>query len=183
MTLVRVLLVYSFSSLAALVSAAFLPSHHRAASLSVIGSGGEDDNASSMALFSSPPGGAGRAKARRTLKKRRKRKKDVATNEKDDFPWDTADIRPLVRSSRIEAGEDYWIDEEDLKKSLERDEAIANRKAMEGEIPKEKLRTEVVAPYKQNWIGLFSVGIVTLAVIINKFPELLQTPVIPIPDL
>jgi len=92
-------------------------------------------------------------------------------------------LRPIVRANAIEAGEDYWIDEADLKKSIERDQAIQNRKAMEGEIPQEKLRTEVVAPYKQNWIGLFSVGIVTLAVIINKFPELLQSPVIPIPDL
>ncbi len=53
----------------------------------------------------------------------------------------------------------------------------------QGEISKEKLRTEVVAPYKQNWIGLLSVGFVVLAVIIKNFPELLIGPVIQIPDL
>jgi hypothetical protein len=89
----------------------------------------------------------------------------------------------MVRSKSVEAGEDYWIDESDLKKSLERERAIKNRKAMEGEISIEKLKTEVVAPYKQNWIGLFSVFIVVLATIVTQFPELLQSPIIPIPDL
>lgn len=61
--------------------------------------------------------------------------------------------------------------------------AIKNRKAMEGEVSKEKLWSEVKAPYKQNWIGYFSVAIATLSVIIIKFPELLDTPQIQIPDL
>ena len=55
--------------------------------------------------------------------------------------------------------------------------------ALEGEMPKEKLWTEVFAPYKQNWIGIFSVFIVVLATIVTKFPELLNAPVIQIPDL
>lgn len=54
---------------------------------------------------------------------------------------------------------------------------------MEGSISKEKLREEMVAPYKQNWIGLFSVLIVVLSTIVTKFPEVMQIPVIPIPDL
>ena len=54
---------------------------------------------------------------------------------------------------------------------------------MEGEISKDKLRKEVVAPYEQNWIGLFSVFIIILSTIVTKFPEVLQIPVIPIPDL
>jgi len=54
---------------------------------------------------------------------------------------------------------------------------------MEGEIPKEKLRTEVAAPYKQNWIGAISVFIIFLATIIQQFPDLLLSPIIPIPDL
>ena len=61
---------------------------------------------------------------------------------------------------------------------------MKNRTVMEGEIPKEKLWTEVTAPYKQNWIGYFSVLIVILAAIINQFPELLEPPsTIQIPDL
>lgn len=48
---------------------------------------------------------------------------------------------------------------------------------------KEKLMTEVTAPYKQNWIGIFSVGILVLAVIVNNFPEALENPAISFPDL
>ena len=54
---------------------------------------------------------------------------------------------------------------------------------MEGEIPKEKLWDETLAPYKQNWIGVISVVIVILATIITKFPELLEIPTPSIPDL
>jgi hypothetical protein len=41
----------------------------------------------------------------------------------------------------------------------------------------------VFAPYKQNWIGIISMVIVLLSLIGTKFPELLNQPVIPIPDL
>ena len=58
-----------------------------------------------------------------------------------------------------------------------------NKKAMEGTISKDKLREEVVAPYKQNWIGFFSMMIVILATIVTKFPEAMEIPVINIPDL
>lgn len=54
---------------------------------------------------------------------------------------------------------------------------------MEGTISKDKLREEVVAPYKQNWIGFFSMMIVILATIATKFPEAMEIPVINIPDL
>jgi hypothetical protein len=54
---------------------------------------------------------------------------------------------------------------------------------MEGRVPREKLMTEVKAPYKQNWIGYFSVMIVIISTIVIKFPELLDLPMIPIPDL
>jgi len=48
---------------------------------------------------------------------------------------------------------------------------------------KEKLRDEIVAPYKQNWIGFFSMVVVILATIVTKFPEAVEIPVIKIPDL
>lgn len=54
---------------------------------------------------------------------------------------------------------------------------------MEGQISRDKLKDEVIAPYKQNWIGIFSVMIIILSTIITTFPELMQIPVIPIPDL
>jgi hypothetical protein len=54
---------------------------------------------------------------------------------------------------------------------------------LEGEIPKEKLWEETLAPYKQNWIGFFSIGIIILATLITQFPELLEAPTPQIPDL
>ena len=93
------------------------------------------------------------------------------------------ETKPLIKSIQKEVGEDYWIDEKDLKAEELRLQAIKNRKVMEGEVPKEKLWSEVKAPYTQNWIGYFSVFIATLSVIIIKFPELLNQPSIPIPDL
>ena len=54
---------------------------------------------------------------------------------------------------------------------------------MEGEIPKEKLWDETLAPYRQNWIGVISVLIVMLVTMVTKFPELLETPTPGFPDL
>jgi hypothetical protein len=89
----------------------------------------------------------------------------------------------MVKSVSKEYGEDYWIDEKDLEAEKLRLQGVKNRKAMEGEVPKEKLWSEVKAPYTQNWIGYFSVGIAILSMIIIKFPELLDQPTITIPDL
>jgi len=98
-----------------------------------------------------------------------------------DGDHDDIEIRPVRRQDAIKAGLDYWIDDSDYEKERRR---LRNRKAMEvGAISKEKLIEEVVAPYKQNWIGIISVSIVALSAIGTTFPELLQLPVIPIPDL
>mmetsp|Transcript_69 Transcript_69/g.127 ORF Transcript_69/g.127 Transcript_69/m.127 type:complete len:179 (-) Transcript_69:179-715(-) len=139
------------------------------------------------ALFSVPP----KRVARRDLKKRTTKRnrmgesRKVSDTSQPNNPKSNVQIetRPLVRSKSIEAGEDYWIDEKEFLKYSQRQEAIKNRKASEGEISKEKLQQEVVAPYKQNWIGLLSVGIIVLAVIAKEFPDLLNSPIIPIPDL
>jgi hypothetical protein len=50
----------------------------------------------------------------------------------EQFPWDTAESRPLVSSKSKEAGEDYWIDDKDLEKSIQRKQAIKNRKVRQG---------------------------------------------------
>jgi hypothetical protein len=105
------------------------------------------------------------------------------TTPAQQFPWDTTESRPLIKSVSREAGEDYWMDETELAQFEQQQQAIKNRKAMEGQVPKEKLWVEVKAPYKQNWIGYFSVGIAILSAIIIKFPELLDQPTIRIPDL
>eukprot|EP00428_Durinskia_dybowskii_P014696 CAMPEP_0170207682 /NCGR_PEP_ID=MMETSP0116_2-20130129/3420_1 /TAXON_ID=400756 /ORGANISM="Durinskia baltica, Strain CSIRO CS-38" /LENGTH=164 /DNA_ID=CAMNT_0010458143 /DNA_START=134 /DNA_END=628 /DNA_ORIENTATION=+ len=137
-------------------------------------------------IFSTPP--TPPRQPRRMLKKRRRNpqrgnRPGGITTPAMEFPWDTAESRPLVKSVSREVGEDYWIDEQDLAKFELQQQAIKNRKAMEGEVPKEKLWQEVTAPYKQNWIGYFSVVIAILSVIVIKFPELLDQPTIAIPDL
>ncbi|GMI41873.1 hypothetical protein TrCOL_g336 [Triparma columacea] len=101
----------------------------------------------------------------------------------NSFDWEGAETRPLISSERIEQGKDYWLDEGERKDFEERERAIKNRKEMEGEISKDKLKEEIAAPYKGNWIGLFSLFIGTLTVIAIKFPELLEIPTIAIPDL
>lgn len=155
-------------------------------------------------LSSSPIPTGNRPPPRRTLKKRKNKRRqrmdqssqqirgfntnDITHNQHSKKTWgedeeDDVEIRPVRRRDAIEAGLDYWIDEGDLERERQRKISVKNRKSMVGAISQEKLRGEVVAPYKQNWIGLFSVFIVILSAIGTKFPELLQGPLIPIPDL
>lgn len=56
------------------------------------------------------------------------------TSNQEEFPWDTAESRPLVSSKSKELGTDYWIAEEDLEKSIQRKQAIRNRKVSESEV-------------------------------------------------
>lgn len=100
----------------------------------------------------------------------------------DDFPWETAESRTLITSAAREAGEDYWIDLEDLKREQEKSERRRLRDP--GQIPDQKLWTEVLSPYRQNWIGLISVSIIAIAFIFKYFPEVINPPVIAdIPEL
>ena len=100
------------------------------------------------------------------------------------------EYRPLVPSVRRDMGEDYWIDPIDLEREQRRIEEekllhIARRGERRTDIISvEKLMTEVKAPYRQNWIGYFSVMVAVLSIIVSQFPELLEpTPTIRFPDL
>lgn len=97
---------------------------------------------------------------------------------------DAVEVRPLVASSAIEQGLDYWVPEEELQREKDRKQARRrmNTPSVE-QMPDEKLWTEILSPYKQNWIGLISVTIIALAFIVKNFPELTETPIIPLPDL
>jgi hypothetical protein len=132
-------------------------------------------------LFAQPP--VQRQPRRKLQKRRRRREKQLGgifDDSDDDEQWETAELRPLVLSRSKELGEDYWIDEKDLQRERQR---MASRPPDPGQIPEQKLWKEVLSPYRQNWIGLISVVFVVLATIITKFPELLSTPSITIPDL
>jgi hypothetical protein len=128
-------------------------------------------------------------KPRRSLEKR-PRKRDrpspsgngnvnriVDDTNGDDYFWETAERRSLISWAAREAGEDYWYDLDEYNKVQEREAA---RRAREpGQISNQKLWTEVLSPYRQNWIGLISVTIIALAFIFKNFPEVIDPPVIP----
>jgi len=105
---------------------------------------------------------------------------DWTAHDSSGEGWET---KPLIAARRKEAGEDFWIDPKELQRENERRQAIANRIASEGEMPQEKLRSEVVAPYKQNWIGIISAFFVVLAIIAKSFPQAFELPSIGFPDL
>ena len=150
---------------------------------------------SSSSLYSSPPQ---QRQPRRNLQKRpRKNRKsqDVSQQDifldhydkqsrshqrikqQDDFPWETAESRTLIAAAAREAGEDYWIDYEELQKEKQRNDRRVLRDSP-GRISDQKLWVEVLSPYKQNWIGLISVSIVAFAFIFKYFPEVISPPVI-----
>lgn len=133
-------------------------------------------------LYITPP-----RKPRRALQKRRRKGDPNDTvevrpfqNTQDDFPWETAESRPLIKAEAREQGEDYWIDEEELKKLEERSKPPVRQP---GQVTDEKLWGEVLSPYRQNWIGLAWTLVLVFVVIGSQFPELMQSPVITIPDL
>lgn len=132
-------------------------------------------------LFSSPPP----RKARRDLKKRRNRVRDLITGRspEDAAFWEKSESRPLIPSNAKEKGQDYWVDEEALKREQEREAARIAARQSGKQVPDEKLWNEILSPYRQNWIGLLSVFIITIAFIIKNFPELVENPIIQLPDL
>lgn len=138
------------------------------------------------ALYSNPSSSSSRV-PRRNLPKRQRRKtregnsRHSNSDSVDAFPWETAESRSIISTISKELGEDYWIDQDELKAAEERRKAHIRREP--GQIPDEKLWIEILSPYKQNWIGIISVIMVVLTTIVTKFPELVEAPTITIPDL
>lgn len=97
--------------------------------------------------------------------------------------WEKSESRPLIPSNAKEKGQDYWVDEEALKREQEREAARIAARQSGNQVPDEKLWSEILSPYRQNWIGFISVFIITLAFIIQNFPELVENPIIQLPDL
>ena len=97
----------------------------------------------------------------------------------EDFPWDTAESRTIISAAAREAGEDYWIDVEELKRIEEVQRKQRRIKPRDpNQIPDQKLWMEVLSPYKQNWIGLISVSMIVFAFIFKYFPEVIDPPII-----
>jgi hypothetical protein len=96
----------------------------------------------------------------------------------DEFPWETAERRTFISAVAREAGEDYWIDMEELKRIQDTEQRMKVRRRDTDQISDQKLWIEVLSPYKQNWIGLISVSMIVFAFIFKYFPEVIDPPVI-----
>eukprot|EP00588_Corethron_pennatum_P015467 CAMPEP_0194280876 /NCGR_PEP_ID=MMETSP0169-20130528/19115_1 /TAXON_ID=218684 /ORGANISM="Corethron pennatum, Strain L29A3" /LENGTH=201 /DNA_ID=CAMNT_0039025769 /DNA_START=74 /DNA_END=675 /DNA_ORIENTATION=- len=101
--------------------------------------------------------------ARRRRGRRQRSRDDVGgiDDEDDPFPWDTAESRPLVRSVRIERGEDYYIQEQ-----VQWNDGVGGSTDVTRELHPAlltKLKEELVGPYVDNhigWITVFVLGVV-----------------------
>lgn len=81
-------------------------------------------------------------------------------------------------SAKQEAGEDYWMDpallEEEQKRKREAESRRKQFKRKQQNYAEDKLKEELVSPYKQNVIGYIVVAIGVAAVIFSFFPDLLE---------
>mmetsp|Transcript_33080 Transcript_33080/g.80400 ORF Transcript_33080/g.80400 Transcript_33080/m.80400 type:complete len:261 (-) Transcript_33080:1480-2262(-) len=153
---------------------------------------------SSLHMSSKPPSPS--RQPRRMLQKRTNRQKKRHSFNNQVLSSKTAEtkksamteeIRPLIKSVSRERGTDYWIDPADYEREVRREQERLERLQQlrkggknNDKISDEKLWSEVKAPYKQNWIGYFSVMVAILSMLLTKFPELLEpTTIIQYPDL
>lgn len=123
-------------------------------------------------------------------RKRRSRKVRVIGSDKSQkfvplVPGARSDIGESITSSYLdttelkrEAGEDYWVDPQLLKAELDRKQQEESRrkqfKLQETSFQPDKLKQEIVSPYKNNVIGYVVLGIGAIAVFFAQFPELLE---------
>lgn len=129
-----------------------------------------------------------RTQPARTVPRRRRRglAADKKAARKDGTPileWEKMDSVPLVTGSK----QDGWVDLKtttiDAQKRVEEEERLIQSRASVNENVKEKLKQEVVQPYKQNWILWISMAIALLAIAFNLSGGFDTIPIIPVPDL
>eukprot|EP00638_Chattonella_subsalsa_P006951 CAMPEP_0117760690 /NCGR_PEP_ID=MMETSP0947-20121206/16791_1 /TAXON_ID=44440 /ORGANISM="Chattonella subsalsa, Strain CCMP2191" /LENGTH=181 /DNA_ID=CAMNT_0005581451 /DNA_START=172 /DNA_END=717 /DNA_ORIENTATION=- len=84
---------------------------------------------------------------------------------------------PLIPKMDKRSGEDYYIDPSYKEKPVK-----APKPPAADQIPQEKLRDEIVSPYKNNWILIISATIVGIAVFSALFPDALNPPSINFPQ-
>lgn len=92
---------------------------------------------------------------------------------------------PIVRPDvSPESGEDYWIDAVRLGDPGLGDGVPKRRKKVKIDPRlKERLKREVVSPYRDNWILWFGIVVGVLVVLVSVFGGLDTVPIIPVPDL
>ena len=84
--------------------------------------------------------------------------------------------RHLRVEVKREQGEDYWLDPAQIRaeqaESKRREKYLLKNK--KDGYSEAKLREEIVAPYKNNFIGATVIGIGIIAVVFSQFPGLLE---------
>ena len=77
-----------------------------------------------------------------------------------------------------EQGEDYWVDPDlvQVEQSAKQRALKVREEFVKGKdnFQEERLRQEIVAPYKKNVIGVVTVSVGVVAVIVSMFPNLLE---------
>lgn len=81
---------------------------------------------------------------------------------------------PKTNSINRDLGTDYWMDEKDMKKEQAAKQVKQRKAAAPDQFPKERIRDEIVSPYKNNWILFIAITIFSLAFFVYLFPEELQ---------
>ncbi|KOO20856.1 hypothetical protein Ctob_000122 [Chrysochromulina tobinii] len=80
--------------------------------------------------------------------------------------------------AKREQGEDYYVDPLLLKDEIDRENAAGERrskyKLKKDAYAPDKLKQELVAPYKNNVIGFIVIGIGVIAIVFAAFPSLLE---------
>eukprot|EP00640_Fibrocapsa_japonica_P005225 CAMPEP_0113933650 /NCGR_PEP_ID=MMETSP1339-20121228/883_1 /TAXON_ID=94617 /ORGANISM="Fibrocapsa japonica" /LENGTH=209 /DNA_ID=CAMNT_0000935045 /DNA_START=75 /DNA_END=704 /DNA_ORIENTATION=+ /assembly_acc=CAM_ASM_000762 len=125
--------------------------------------------------------------SQRLKKKPRKRDRKIETNNTEE-----GELVPLVPGANRKSGIEYYMQLEreaermEAEKAKERAarEAAARRPPSEDQMPVEKLKAEIVNPYKQNYIGVAIVIFAAFGIFFALNPSLLDsTPKIEFPDL
>jgi len=127
----------------------------------------------------------------KSLRRTRRSRKVRVTSPKDDkFVPIVRGARPTTEESILtaynkreadtldvqrEQGEDYWVDPAILAQEVKAREAAEQRRKQISASTTEKLKKEIAAPYKNNYVGVAVIGIGVIAVLFSLFPELLES--------
>ncbi|EME31235.1 uncharacterized protein Gasu_14770 [Galdieria sulphuraria] len=127
---------------------------------------GSEENADNQSL--STQGSGGEEKKSNTKKKsttRRKRK----SKKQEQLPESEVVTVPIARKPNPSSGADYWIDPKDVVAQEKRAPVSSSQTEISKDM-KDKLKTEVVSPYRQNWILLLIAAVVLLTLAYRFLP-------------
>ncbi|GJQ08512.1 hypothetical protein GpartN1_g303.t1 [Galdieria partita] len=119
------------------------------------------DSQSISSRGSADVGKKGSSKKKSTTKRRRMRKKQ------EQLPDTEVVTVPISRKPNPPSGADYWMDPKDVVVAQDKKQVPSPPTDLSSDM-KGKLKTEIVSPYRQNWI-LFLIGAVVLLTLAYRF--------------